>query len=255
AYAGLSKAHVRVDLIVGKLPTWVGHVVDAVTGLMSLTLWVLIAWKTFGWAVKIIGPPALSSEVIGIPKAPFVFIAALGCFIFWFVLIAEIFRSIDGAIDKGGKKAFWILPGLAAIGGIALVALNVELPVSNLVMGLVGIGLLILLLFLRMPVAFAMGFVGLIGAWYFMGLNAGLGTLEVIPYYTASFYFLVIVPLFFLMSAFCFRAQISRDLYDTCYAWLGHLPGGLASATIGGCAGFSAVCGDSLATAAAMGKV
>jgi len=255
AYTGLRKGHVRVDIIIGNLPTWIGHVVDTVTGLMSLTLWVLMAWKSFFWTMKIFGPPALTSEILGIPKAIFAFIMIFGMVVFCFVLIAQIFRSIDGAIAESWKKALLILPALAVIGSIAVVPLYVELPVSRNILGLVGIGFLVSLLLLRMPIGFAMGFVGFVGAGYIVGIDAGISSLEIAPYITVENFFLVVLPLFFLMGSFCFVAKISRDLYDTCYTWLGNLPGGLASATIGGCAGFAAICGDSLATAAAMGRV
>lgn len=255
AYTGLRKAHVRVDLLIGNLPTWVGHVVDTVTGLMSLSLWVLMAWQSFSWAIKIVGPPALTSEILGIPKAIFAFIMIFGMVLFSFVLIAQILRSINGAIAESRKKALLILPALAVIGSIAVVPLYMDLPVSKNTLGLIGIGFLILLLFLRMPIGFAMGFVGFVGAGYIVGIDAGISSLGIAPYTTVENFFLVVLPLFFLMGSFCFVAKISRDLYDTCYAWFGNLPGGLASATIGGCAGFAAICGDSLATAAAMGRV
>ncbi len=255
AYTGLRKGHVRVDIIIGNLPTWVQHVVDTVTGLMSLTLWVLMAWKSFFWVMKIVGPPALTSEILGIPKAIFGFIMIFGMCVFCFVLIAQIFRSIDGAIAESKKKALLILPALAFIGSIAVVPLYMELPVSKNILGLMGIGFLVFLLLLRMPIGFAMGFVGFVGAGYIVGVDAGISSLGIAPYTTVENFFLVVLPLFFLMGSFCFSAAISRDLYDTCYTWLGNLPGGLASATIGGCAGFAAICGDSLATAAAMGRV
>ena len=255
AYTGLKKAHVRVDLLIGNLPTWVGHVVDTVTGLMSLSLWVLMAWQSFSWAIKIVGPSALTSEILGIPKAIFAFLILFVMCLFALLLIAQILLSINGSIAESGKKALWILPALAVIGSIAVVPLYMDLPVSRNTLGLIGIGFLILLLFLRMPIGFAMGFVGFVGAGYIVGIDAGISSLGIAPYTTVENFFLVVLPLFFLMGSFCFVAKISRDLYDTCYAWFGNLPGGLASATIGGCAGFAAICGDSLATAAAMGRV
>ena len=254
AYAGILKSHVRVDLIVNKFPLWIQHVIDSCTGLISLMLWALIAWQTAVWTLMI-ADQGIVSPVLLWPKFPFDAIAAFGCVLLWFVLIVELLRSIHGAIAEGGKKALWILPGLGVAGAIIFVTLNIELPISGLLVGLLGIVLLVLLLFLRMPIGFAMGFVGLVGAWYFMGWNASTGVLQTTPFYTASRYILVVVPLFLLMGQVCFRAGISKDLYDTAYTWLGHFPGGIASATIGGCAGFAAICGDSLATAAAMGSV
>ena len=259
AYTGILKAHVRVDIIMNKFPILVQHVIDTCTGLASLVLWVLIAWRCFLWAIELWPSPtaAHSSEMLLIPFSPIVFLMSFGSILFWFVLIPEILRSLHGAITVGRLKALWILAGLGLFVGISLVALNfgLQLPISNYAMGLIGIGILMLLLFIRMPIAFSMGFVGLIGVWYFRGWEASQVLLATIPFYTAGWYLLIVVPLFILMGEFCFHAEISRDLYDTAYAWLGRLPGGVASATIGGCAGFAAICGDSLATAATMGTV
>jgi len=129
------------------------------------------------------------------------------------------------------------------------------LPLSDFAVGVVGILVLMVLLLLRMPIAYAMAFMGLVGLWYFRGWEASALNMATTPYYTAAWFLLTVIPLFMLMGSLCFRAGISRDLYDAAYVWLGHLPGGIASATIAGCAGFAAICGDSLATAATMGTV
>ena len=246
--------HVRVDLIMGKFPEWVQHVTESCTGVLGLMVWTLIAWRTTVWAV-VLSATRQGAEVLEIPIWPFVFIAAFGVALTCIIIVAQIFRSTDAAIAAGGKKALWILLGLALSGVLVWGSLYVEVPINPLIMGVLGILLLMVLLFARMPIAFAMAWIGIIGSWYFMGLDAGLGLLMTRPYFQGTFYFVVVIPFFFLMGSFCFHAAISRDLYDTCATWLGRLPGGLASATVGGCAGFAAICGDSLATAAAMGTV
>ncbi len=254
AYTGVVKGHVRVDLIVNRFPVWIQHVVDTCIGLTTLTLWVLIAWRSFQYALKVMDP-MVKSAWLELPIFPFIFLIVFGSILFWFVLLSDIFRSISGAISEGKIKALWIIPGLLVVIGIGLVALFVDLPIIDFTVGLIGIGLLIILLFLRMPIAFAMGFVGVLGVWYFRGWDASSMVLGTMPYITSSWWVLAVVPLFVLMGQFCFHAEISRDIFKSAYAWLGHLPGGIASATIGGCAGFAAICGDSLSTAATMGTV
>jgi len=126
---------------------------------------------------------------------------------------------------------------------------------TPLTVGLIGIGVLIILLFSRMPIGIVMGLVGFAGATYLIGMDAGLAIVKLVPYTTFASYDLSVVPLFILMGTFAFYAGLSRDLYDTVYKWLGHLPGGLAMATVGACAGFAAISGSSVATAATMGTV
>jgi tripartite ATP-independent transporter DctM subunit len=76
-----------------------------------------------------------------------------------------------------------------------------------------------------------------------------------IPYGTSSFYTFSVIPLFVLMGQFAFYSGMSKDIYSAVHKWMGHLPGGLGMATIAGCAGFAAISGSSLATAATMGTV
>ena len=122
-------------------------------------------------------------------------------------------------------------------------------------LGIIGIGLLVLLFLLRMPVAFAMALVGLVGFAYLTTPEAALGLLGRDIFDTFSSYPLSVIPLFILMGTFAYASGISRRLYKTTYAWIGHLRGGLTIATVFACAGFGAICGSSTATAATMGQI
>jgi len=126
---------------------------------------------------------------------------------------------------------------------------------SPLLIGVLGVVLLMVLLFMRMPIAVAMGVVGVLGMGVVVGFEAGLSILKTAPFAAIARYGFSVVPLFILMGSFCFHAGVSRDLYFTVNKWIGHFRGGLAMATVGACAGFAAVSGSSLATAATMGTV
>jgi len=125
---------------------------------------------------------------------------------------------------------------------------------------LIGFAAMLMLVFLRVPIAFAMAIVGFLGfAWlnidHPMGLVPALQQLSDKFGETAMDYSLSVVPLFILMGNFVARAGLSHDLYAASHAFLGHRKGGLSLATIVACGGFSAICGSSLATAATMAKV
>jgi tripartite ATP-independent transporter DctM subunit len=120
---------------------------------------------------------------------------------------------------------------------------------------LVGFGAFLLLAFLRVPLWIAMLFVGALGFAYKINTTAALSMIGQLAYETSMSYTLSVVPLFVLMGNLVTRARLSEELYDAAYAFTGHLRGGLAMSTILACAGFSAICGSSLATAATMGKV
>jgi len=122
---------------------------------------------------------------------------------------------------------------------------------------LVGLCLMMVLAFLRLPIAFSMGVVGIVGYAYMRDWSwgAAFATAQTKIYETGRNYTLSVVPLFILMGNFVTRAGMSQELYRTAYAFIGHLRGGLAMATIVGCAGFGAICGSSIATAATFAKV
>ncbi|MFH1647756.1 MAG: TRAP transporter large permease [Chloroflexota bacterium] len=126
---------------------------------------------------------------------------------------------------------------------------------TPLTAGVIGVGVLLVLLFSRMPIGFVMGLVGFAGFAYLAGFEGGLGVLRTVVYSTFADYGLSVIPLFILMGSFCFYAGLSKDLYDMVHSWLGQFRGGLAMATVGACAGFAAISGSSLATAATMGTV
>lgn len=121
--------------------------------------------------------------------------------------------------------------------------------------GIVGSGLLIFLLFLGMPIAFVMMFVGFLGISYLTSINTALPVTARTVYETASYYPYTIIPLFILMGGFAGSAGITRELYQTFDKWFRRLPGGLGIATIAACAGFAALSGSSVAGAAAMGTI
>jgi C4-dicarboxylate transporter DctM subunit len=121
--------------------------------------------------------------------------------------------------------------------------------------GIVGIVLLLILFLLRMPVAFAMAFVGFVGFAYLSGSNPALHLLAQDIYEQFSSYPLSVIPMFILMGDFAFASGISKRLYDTTYTWVGALRGGLTIATVLACAGFAAICGSTAATAATMGRI
>lgn len=126
---------------------------------------------------------------------------------------------------------------------------------SGIAAGLTGFAVLLALMAIRIPIGVAMLGVGIGGYAMWTGTTPLLAFLKTSTYYQFSTYSLSVIPLFVLMGEFATQAGMSRALYRTAAAFLGHRKGGLAMASIGGCAAFGAICGSSLATAATMGQV
>ena len=120
---------------------------------------------------------------------------------------------------------------------------------------LIGFAAVFALALLRVPLAFAMGLVGFVGLGLMRGWAPTMANASQVVYDTGFAYTLSVVPLFILMGNFVARAGLAHELFRAAYAFIGHLRGGLAHATVLACAGFGAICGSSIATAATMSKV
>lgn len=126
---------------------------------------------------------------------------------------------------------------------------------SPLTIGIIGIALLFLLFATGMPIAFVMTLIGWLGYIYLGSVDGGLHILGISFYAGGTSYTLSVIPLFVLMGQFASHAGLSREIYLAVQRWIGHKRGGLAMATVGACAGFAAISGSSVATAATMGTV
>ena len=126
---------------------------------------------------------------------------------------------------------------------------------SDFEIGVTGFGILLLLLAVRIPIGVAMISVGMVGYVTIAGPVALLSYLKTETYWRFTSDILSVVPLLILMGQFAAKAGLSQALFNAANVWLGHHRGGVAMAAIGGCAGFGAITGSSLATAATMGQV
>lgn len=126
---------------------------------------------------------------------------------------------------------------------------------SPITIGIIGSGVLVFLLFLGMPIAFVMMFVGFLGISYLTSIHAAMPVVAKTLYETASHYPYTIIPLFILMGGFAGGAGITRELYESFDKWFRKWPGGLGIATIAACAFFAALSGSSVAASAAMGTI
>jgi tripartite ATP-independent transporter DctM subunit len=122
-------------------------------------------------------------------------------------------------------------------------------------LGLICLALVLFLAFLRVPLAFSLLTVSFFGIAWDYGYSTSITMLSMTISDAVFSYDLAVVPLFILMGNILSKTGIAADLFRAANAYLGHIRGGLALSTMVTCAGFSAVCGSSLATAATMSKV
>ena len=114
---------------------------------------------------------------------------------------------------------------------------------------------LLMLLAVGIPIAFAMAIVGFFSFWLISGPTASLGMVGIVPFASIAQYTFTVMPMFVLMGELVFHAGFGRDVYWIARQWLGRLPGGLAIATVFGCAIFGAASGSSIAATVTVGKI
>lgn len=129
------------------------------------------------------------------------------------------------------------------------------MEIDPLITGMIGMGFLMLMVFLGVRVYIAATLVGMIGIVSIIGWDAGTGIVGTIPHSKATMYSLSVLPMFILIGYLAFHAGITAAAFDAAKKWIGWVPGGLAVATVFAAAGFAAVSGASTATAAVFSRV
>jgi C4-dicarboxylate transporter DctM subunit len=248
-------AHIRMTLVIDRLPAGARRGCEVFSLSLSLGFLALIAWRNVAKSV-LVGRAGATSLLMGIPLAPFHAVLAFSCALSCLVLAGRLQRAVKAlarSVAPAGLLAALLAAPALAVLAVGLAAAGVSPP--PFVLGLAAVSALFLLLAGGLPIAFSMGIVGLIGFCFLGGPGTGLSQLEMVPFRVGTEYILSVVPLFLLMGQFSYTSGLSQELYDTSYTWLGHLPGGLAMATVVGCAAFAAISGSSVATTVTIGVV
>lgn len=257
AYTQTKKGHISITLLTVKLTQAQQAVIHTATYFLCLFTFITITWRSIV-AAEALRIQGVTSDILLIPNFPFLWVVVFGSALLSLVFLIDILKSLNTVIKECKNPGLWI-----ALDGI-FVLLILTIPIwfhwlpwdlSRPAMGLVGIGLLIVLLFSSMSIGPVMALIGLIGFSYLVNADAALAILGTTPYRSSATHAMSTIPLFVLMGVLCFQAELSKDIYTTLRNWLGRLPGGLAMSTVGGCAGFAAVSGSSLATAVTMGTI
>ncbi|MCL6479568.1 MAG: TRAP transporter large permease subunit, partial [Peptococcaceae bacterium] len=254
AQTQVRKDHVVIELLFSRLPQWLQPVVECFNHLAGVVLFALMSWQLTQEGIKKLG---VHSHGIEAPITVFMLVASLGTLVLALVLLSDLLRAASAVLKNG--RGIWLLIVIAAALALFMTPLLLKMMsvrLSGLVLGTAGFCTLFILLFLRMPIGFAMALVGFLGMFTVNGhFQASLSMMGSAAYYTIAHFVLAVAPMFILMGELAFISGISQDLFNSANKWLGRLPGGLAMSGVAGCAGFAAVCGESLATAITMGTV
>jgi len=266
--ATAQRVHLKIDLLGGWMGPGLRRWMELAGSLLLLLFLFLLAREVQSYAGRLLGG-GRTTPILGWPVGPFIMAVSV---LLWatvlvqaVVAVLDLGRALKGPGREGGRThpAIWLL--LAA----TLVALawltwwgwsdfrGMSRVVTASPSASVGLGFILLwaALLLLFPVSAVMGLMGLVGTALFLGWRPAWSVLssETVGFLTNPQ--VAALPLFLLMGAFAMVAGLSDDVYRLARSVLGRLRGGLALATVGGCAGFGAVTGSSLATVATFGRI
>jgi len=258
AAAELEGSHIRVDLILQALPGFARK--PTIAGGLVLTLATIVV---AGAQILLQGlhlwHNGIVTGVLGVPEWPFV--AAATCFMLLFAtaLLASFAAALAGVAQMRDPRALAILLAWVAVTGLILVAalfpqyLPFDMPRG--MRGIMAIVLCFVLIFLGVHVAAAMAVTALVGISILINSSASLTSLATTTMNVVGDQTWSVVPLFTWMGLLVVASGFAEDLYRAAYRWIGHLPGGLASASTVACAGLASIVGDTLSGVYSMGSI
>lgn len=251
--AVIRRESIQIDLIYEKFSGKTRCVLYLFAMQISCIIWFVLAWRAcvagWGWTKY--------THILMIDEWPSVFFSGIGMGLVAIAFLFQVLHILRYLIQR--KEFALILIGTAATALLCLLPFAYRaagLSLSGLQLGGLGFILLMVLLLLRVPLGCGMGLIGLIGLLMILRTpTAAIKTIASIPFVQTGTFIMIAFPMFLLMGEMVSLAGLSDDLFDAARKWMGRLPGGLAIASVGGCAGFGAVCGDSLVTVLTMSSV
>ena len=259
AYIEIKGQHIRVDVLVGRLPPTVQQIVTTNGYFLTLGITAIISWQFIDQALFLANGHDVTS-LLRIPTWPFTALAAFFIAIFALAVLANLLTHLAelGTTMKGRKGYLWLLPGIGLVSGLFVFSLWPDLipfEVTASMWGSVIFSLLFVLIFSRVHIGAAMAMVALLGISYLSGAEGGLADLAMTAMAIGGTYTWSVVPLFCWMGLLVYHAGFAAELYATAHKWIGHIHGGLASATTAACAGLAAMVGGTMTGVLAMGQI
>lgn len=255
AYTQVKKGHIGVDIVYSFLKPGVRRVIDSISSLLIAILLFLVIWQSVLRAGRVTEETTVA---FFIPITPFYLVLAMACTVWLLVVLADFLQSTSEVMASKQRN---LQVGLIAGGLLTLLVSAVltvpllPLRIDPMTAGILGLVVILPVLLTNIPVGFALAGLGLIGLGLLQGIGFAIVPFGQVPFTEGSEYNMSIIPLFVLMGELVYVFGLGQDLYAAAHRWLARLPGGLASATVGACAGFASICGSTVATAVTMATV
>jgi len=256
AYVQEKKGHVRVDVFIDRLKGAPRISFELGTLLLALVAFGIMCWQSglLAWGAWVSGDYDMG--LVQYPFWPAKTVMTLGLALLCLRFITDIKNHFLDLKNSGRTWGTWLivsfLPLLAFSIFLGLVTPGRFDPVT---MGWLMLLVMIVVLFMGLPIAFGLLFIGIVGYWLLAGPVRTFSVLGIIPYDKVANYTLSVIPLFILMGHLAYQAGFATSMYSTCQKWMGHLPGSMAQATVVGGAAFGAACGAGVAGCATLSKI
>lgn len=254
----IERNHVQVDLVLNLLPDFIRQPTLAGGQLIALAT-MIVTTVEIGRQVPYLHSNHIVTGVLGLPEWPFVLAATIFIALFALALLSNLLGDIAAVARRADVKSWLVLTGWSIAAGLVFYLCfepNLfSLGLSRAARGLLSIGLCFLLIFLGVQIAAAMALTALIGISVLISSGASFTSLGTTAIAVVGDETWSVVPLFTWMGLIVVASGFAAELYRSANRWIGHLPGGLASASTVACAGLSSIVGDTLSGVYSMGSI
>ena len=256
AYVQQKKGHVRVDILIDRLQGSPRISFELGTLMLALVAFGIMCWQSgiLAWGAWVSGDYEMGE--VHYPFWPAKTVMTLGLALLCLRLITDIKDYFLQLKNSSRKWIFWLIVSFIPLLAFStLFGLISPGQIEPTTIGWMMLAAMTVVLFMGLPIAFGLLFIGILGYWVLAGPERTLSVLGIIPYDKVANYTLSVIPLFILMGHLAYQAGFATSMYNTCQKWLGHLPGSMAQATVVGGAAFGAACGAGVASCATLAKI
>lgn len=252
------RGHIQVDVVLLMLPDYIRHPLIAGGLLLAFAMMVITAMRMFAQAMYL-KTNEIVTGVLAVPEWPFVLAGAGFVALFAWALLGNLMSMLAKVARLQDKRSTMItLVWMGLVVALLYFAFNpgnLPFDLTRSLRGILTICMCFLLIFLGVHVAAAMAVTALVGISLLISPAASLTSLGTTTIAVVSNQTWSIVPLFMWMGLLVVASGFAKSLYQSAYRWVGHLPGGLASASTIACAGLSSIVGDTLSGVYSMGSI
>jgi C4-dicarboxylate transporter DctM subunit len=255
SYGLKAGSHISVDIFTSKMSARVKALFEVISDFVCIIYALVLFYYGTELCLEHYASMELQPTVLYFP----VYLVEVGMVIGTFFMVLQSIRLFIGriAVLAGGNLESGVgllnTPPLILPFYLGLIAVGIWLYAAIPPLGIIVT--LIILLAGGVPVFVTLGMIGSLGLFLLLGADSGLPQTAVIAVSSLDNFVILAIPLYILAGQILMASGIGSELYDVCYRWIGHFPGGIAAATVGSCAIFAAISGSSVATAAAIGII